>query len=209
LKLTIFGATGRTGKLLVEQALAKGHEVVAFVRNPSKLALHNDWLTLVPGDIQDAAAVTRAVAGAEAVISVLGPSSNKPVFEITRGTGHILAAMRTLNVRRLVISSGAGIRDPNDAPKLLDRLVHLLVRLFSRNVYEDMKQAVAIVRSSDRDWVVVRVPALTDAPPTGKIRAAYVGKGMGLRISRADLAAFMLEQVEQDTYLCKAPAIST
>lgn len=208
MKLTIFGATGRTGQHLVEQALARGHEVTAFTRSPQKLAAYRDRVQIVEGDVQESAAVERAVAGADAVISVLGPTQNIPDYQVTRGTGHILDAMKKHVVRRLVISAGAGVGDPQDAPKLFNKLINVLLKLVSRHVYEDMKRTVHTVRSSDVNWTVVRVPMLTDEPAKGHVKAGYVGKGMGSRITRADLASFMLDQVESDAYLHQAPAIS-
>lgn len=209
MRLAIFGATGRTGRHLVEQALAAGHEVSILVRNLAKVKTQHANLRVLRGDVHDAAQVEQAISGCEAVLSVLGPTENKPTFAISAGTDAIVATMKKQGVRRLVISAGAGVSDPGDAPGPIHRLINLLLKRFSRYVYEDMVQVVAKVRASDLDWTVVRVPMLTDGPRTGNVRVGYVGKGMGMRISRADLAAFMLEQVSDQTYLHKAPAISS
>jgi len=207
-RIAAFGATGRTGKHVVEQALAAGHEVVAFVRTPAKLGIEHARLTVVQGDVQDKAQVSQAIAGVDAVISALGPTENKPTYQVTAGTENIITAMHAHGVRRLVISAGAGVGDPNDAPKIMNHVVNLLLKLVARHVYEDMKQVVEKVRASNLDWVIVRVPMLTDDPPTGVVQVGYVGKGMGMRISRADMAEFMLRQVSDDAYLHKTPAIS-
>lgn len=208
MKLTIFGATGRAGQHLVEQALARGHQVTAFARSPQKLAAYGDRIHIVEGDVQDPAAVEQAVAGADAVVSVLGPTQNTPDYQVTRGTGHILEAMKEQDVRRLIISAGAGVGVPQDEPKLFNKLINVLLKLVSRHVYEDMKRTVDTVRSADVDWTIVRVPMLTDEPAKGDVKAGYVGKGMGPRITRADMASFMLDQVESEAYLHQAPAIS-
>lgn len=208
MEVTIFGATGRSGQLLVQQALARGHAVTAFARSAQKLGALVERVTVVEGDVRDADAVSRAVATAGAVLSVLGPTQNKPDYPITHGTQNILKAMETHGVERLIISAGAGVGDPQDAPGLMNKVINVLLKLFSRHVYEDMKRTVEAVRASDRQWTVVRVPMLTDDPPTGEVKAAYVGKGMGMRISRADMASFMLDQLESDEYVYKAPAIS-
>lgn len=208
MKVTIFGATGRTGQHIVEQALERGHEVTAFVRSPQKLYPYRDRLTIVEGDVQDVGAVREAVAGADAVVSVLGPTENTPDYQVTRGTRHILDAMKAHGVDRLVISAGAGVSDPRDEPRLFNKLINVLLKLFSRHVYEDMKRTVAAVRDSDVDWTIVRVPMLTDDAPKGEVKVGYVGKGMGPRITRADMASFMLDQVDSDAYLHQAPAIS-
>ncbi len=209
MKLAIFGATGKTGQHVVQQALAAGYDVVAFARTPSKLNLHtNEQLSLVQGDIQNAAKVEEAIKGVDAVLSVLGPTTNKPEMAVTTGTQNILAAMHKHDVRRLVISAGAGVRDPRDKPKLIDHLFGLLLWLLSRNAVEDMTQVVKDVRAADLDWTVVRVPRLNDAPAVGKIRIGYLGADVGTQLSRADMADFMLRQVSDQTYLQQAPVIS-
>ena len=208
MKVVVFGATGKTGRHVVEQALAAGHTVVAFARDPSKLNTTHKRLSVVQRDVQNPAQVEQAVAGADAVVSVLGPTHNRPAYEVSKGMANILNAMKNRRVRRLVIAAGAGVGDPNDEPKLINKAISVLLKLVSRNVLEDMKRTVELVRASDRDWVIVRVPRLTDAPRTGKVKAGYVGKGMGLTLSRADMADFMLQQLKGDTYLQKAPAIS-
>jgi putative NADH-flavin reductase len=208
MKLAIFGASGRTGQHLVQQALDARHEVVALIRTPSKLNIQNTRLTLIQGDIQDIVKVEQTIKGVDAVLSVLGPTSNKPDYQVTKGTKNILVAMKKLGVRKLVISAGAGVGDPHDEPKLANKFINILLKIMARYVYEDMKQVVDLVRASDVDWVIVRVPMLTDAPATGSIKIGYVGKGMGSRISRADMAAFILKQLDDNTYLHHAPAIS-
>lgn len=208
MKIAVFGGTGRTGAHVVQQALDAGHEVVALARTPSKVSIQHDKLTIVQGDIQDAAAVEKTVQGVDAVVSVLGPVSNTPDYIISQGTNHIINAMKKQNVKRLVISAGAGVRDPKDTPGLLDKFVALLLNLVSKHVVEDMRRVVQQVRNSDRDWTVVRVPMLTDQPPTGDLIVSYVGQGMKPRLSRADMASFMLKQLQDDTYVRQAPAIS-
>ncbi len=208
MKLAILGATGKTGRHLLEQALAQGHAVTVLARNPDKLALRDDRLNIVQGDIQDAAKVAQAVAGADAVLSVLGPTSNKPELAISRGMDNILAAMRQHGVQRLIQSAGAGVRDPQDTPTLVHAFFGGLVRLLSPNVVADMVQVVEKVRASGLDWTIVRAPMLTEDAATGRVREGYVGKDIGPRLARADMADFMLKQLEDQTWLGKAPAIS-
>ncbi|GAB4521836.1 MAG: NAD(P)H-binding protein [Anaerolineae bacterium] len=207
MKVAVFGGTGKTGQHIVEQALAAGHEVVALARTPSKFTHQHPNLTVVQGDITQVDCVEKVIQGTDAVVSVLGPSSNKPEFTISKGTDHMLAAMRKHNVRRIIISAGAGVRDPKDKPKMVDRVFGALLNIVSKNVVADMKQVVDKVRSSDRDWTVVRVPMLTDQEPQGTLKVGYVGD-ITPRIARADMAAFMLQQLDNPTYIHKAPAIS-
>ncbi|MFO7678849.1 MAG: NAD(P)H-binding protein, partial [Chloroflexota bacterium] len=103
MKLTIFGATGGTGQELVRLALAEGHDVVAYVRTPAKLTVTHERLRVVQGEMSEAAKISQAVAGADAVLSALGPTSNKPERPLTQGMQHIVASMKEEGVRRLIV----------------------------------------------------------------------------------------------------------
>jgi nucleoside-diphosphate-sugar epimerase len=208
MKLTILGATGRTGRHVIEQALDGGHTVVAFARTPGKLDIEHEALSVVQGDIFEPDAVSEAVAGSDAIISVLGPTSNKPTYTISRGIEHVLDAMKEHGVKRLVQSVGAGVRFSQDEPGLLDRIIGFLLILFSRYVYEDMVRTATKIAASDRDWTLVRVPMLTDAEPRGDVKVGYLGQGTGPRVSRADMARFVLRIVEEGSYVHEAPVIS-
>jgi len=207
MKLAIFGGTGKTGQHLINHALKDGHEVVALARTPSKVTVKSDRLRVIQGDILDVASVEAAIQGADAVLSVLGPSNNKPDFTISKGMDNILSAMGKHGVRRLIISAGAGVRDPQDQPKLIDKIAGFALKVISRNVVADMQAVVDKVRASDRDWTIVRVPMLTDEPSRKTLKVGYVGD-ISPRISREDMAVFMLRQVQDNTHLRKAPAIS-
>lgn len=208
MKIAVFGGTGRTGKHIIDQALAKGYEVNVLARTPDKLSTDKTRLVVIQGDVKNAADVEQTIRGADAVLSALGPTSNEPTFEVSQGMENIKTAMRNQNITRLIISAGAGVGDPNDEPKLVNHLINFLLKLMAKNVLADMKKVVKMVRASDLDWTVVRLPMLTDDPKTGQVKVGYVGKGMGPRITRADTADFMLSQVEDKTYLHKSPAIS-
>ena len=133
MKIAVFGATGQTGKHLVEQALAAGHEVVAFARTPSKLQANHERLSIVTGDAQDLASVERAVAGVDAAVSALGPTANAPDYQVARGMGNILVAMKNKGVRRLVVAAGAGVEDPQDRPTLVNKAIKLLLLAAARH----------------------------------------------------------------------------
>ena len=208
MQLAIFGGTGKTGRLVVEQALAAGQHVTVLARNPAKLTTQNPNLRIVQGDVQDPAQVLAAITGADAVISALGPTSNKPLFEVSKGMNNIIAAMRQAGVKRLIVTAGAGVREEMDQPKLADKLIVRALKLFNGNVYSDMLRVVEQVKASGLDWTVVRAPMLTDDPATGHVRAGGVGKDIGTRLSRADFAAFLLAQVNNPQWVGKAPAIS-
>lgn len=207
--VAIFGGSGKTGRHLVQQALASGYRVAVLARSPDKLEhLQHDRLRIVQGDVLDAVAVSATVEGAEAVLSTLGPTKNTPDHQVSRGTAHIIAAMREHGVRRVVVSAGAGVGGEGDEPKLINHLISFALKLAARHVLDDMTRTVAAVRASDLDWTVVRVPMLTDDPATGSVRVGHVGVNTGPRIARADMARFMLEQVDDRAHLRASPVIS-
>lgn len=211
MKLTIFVPTGATGKQLIEQSLATGNQVVAFARNPSKIVASHERLTIVQGELTDTAAMERAISGAYAVISVLGPRPQEDINgkPLTHGMQNILAAMRKTGVRRLIISSTPSASDTNDLPDFKIKVLVAVVKSAMRPAYEEIVNIARMVRESDTDWTIVRVSLLNNNPGSGRIRAGYIGKKqVGTNISRVDLAAFMLKQVEDTTYLRQAPAIS-
>ena len=193
----------------MEQALTSGNEVVAYVRDPSKLGIVHEHLSIVQGELSDAALIERAVSGADAVISVLGPrggSKNKP---LTEGMQNIIAAMKKQGVRRLIITSTLSAKDPNDMPEFKARVLVGLVKLTMNATYEEIVSVAEAVRASDLDWTIVRLTMLNNKPKSGKVRAGYLGRGeVGTWISRADIADFMLSQIEDVKYMRQAPAIS-
>lgn len=208
MKLTIFGASGKTGIPLTEQALAAGHEVTAFVRDPNKLPIRHERLTVIQGDAADAAAVERAVAGADAVISALGPTPTAPKGIHTTATRNIVAAMKKQGVRRLVSLTGAGVAAPEDQPKLVNHIIKLALKTLAGDVLRDGEGHAKVIQSSDLDWVIVRGPVLQDGPHTGNIKVGWVGVNTGTKINRPDLAEFMLKQATDNSYLRKLPMVS-
>lgn len=211
MKVAIFGAAGRTGVPLVKQALAEGHEVVAFVRSPEKLREQqgtHERLHVIQGDAKDPGAIAKAVAGADAVISVLGYVRGSDKDVQTRATENIVAAMRKHGVKRLVSLAGAGVRDPKDEPRLFDRAIVGLMKVVAKDVLEDAKRHAEVIRKSGLDWVIVRGPMLTDGPKTDNYRVGYVGRDSGSRLSRADLADFLLKQMTDTAHLHTAPMVS-
>lgn len=208
MKLIIFGATGRTGLQLVTQALAAGHEVTAFVRNPSKLTVTHPKLKTITGDLSNAKTVASAIQGQDAVLSALGPIKNSPKDMMAVAARNIIAGMNAAGVRRLITLTGAGVAQPGDEPKLFNRFMSLMLNTFARDVLTDSSAHAQIVRDSSLDWTIVRVPMLTDGPRSGKTRSGMVGINDGSRISRADVAAFMLEQLKPGSATHNAPVVS-
>lgn len=208
MKLAIFGASGRTGKPLVEQALAQGHEVRALVRDPAKLPLQHERLLLISGDAMNAADVAGTIEGTDAVLSALGQTKGSPKDLQTVATRHMVAAMKAHGVARVISLTGAGVRDPNDQPKLVDRVFGLLLAVAARDVLRDANAHAEVLRGSGLAYTLVRGPRLTEGPRTGVYKVGYVGKDSGTQVSRADIADFMLRQLTDDAWVYKAPMVS-
>ena len=206
----MFGATGRIGRHVVEQAVAHGHAVVAFVRDPSRLSLPAERLTVVTGDVGDPSAVEAAVDGADAVISAIGPKHNTAAEadRVVDGMRNVLAAMERHGVRRLVNLSGGAIRVPGERKPPADAVASAVVRLLARHVVAAKQREFDLIRRSAVDWVAVRPPRVIDGPLTGSYRAGDVALGPRSRISNRDVADFLLRQLTDDTYVRQAPFVS-
>ena len=219
MRLAIFGPTGGTGRRLVERAIAEGHDVTAFARNPSKVAARHERLHIVVGDAFDPASVREAVAGNEAVICVLGsrtPSNplhprrpGDPNGVTSAGTENIIAAMKEHGLRRLVCQTAWGVGESRQDPGFAGAFfMNVLVPPLLRDEYADKEAQEKIVAESDLDWVIVRPMILTNGPWTNDYRTdVNLKPGRRPYISRADVAAFLLNQLTDDTFVRKTPAI--
>lgn len=206
MKLIIFGATGTVGRHLVDQALAQGHQVTAFARRPSALELDHPNLTRRAGDVLDRDAVADAVRGHDAVLIALGAGRKGTIRTV--GTRHIVHAMRRQGLRRLVCQSTLGAGDSRGTLNFFWK--HIMFGLLLRQAYADHEAQEAVVRQSDLDWIIVRPAAFTDGPSTGAYKHGFppTEKHLTLKVSRADVAGFMLRQLAGDTYLHQSPGLS-
>jgi putative NADH-flavin reductase len=162
MRITVFGATGRTGRPLVARALDRGHEVVAFARSAAKVDREDPDLGVVEGDAYTGEGVAEAVAGADAVVSVLGQTDEGPDDLLTMAGENVLDAMDEAGDDRFVTLVGAGVRKKGESVTLSDRVMGALLKLLARQVLEDARTHVEQVRATDLDWTVVRAPRLTD-----------------------------------------------
>jgi putative NADH-flavin reductase len=199
MQLAIFGATGRNGALLLEQALQAGHEVTAIVRNPDRLpspAPPN--LRVVVADVMDPAAIAPGLVGADAVILAIGPPGRAPSTVMTDSARSIIAAMRDAGTVRLIAISGSMVDDTGDGP-FFRYLAKPMTRRIYRGAYEDMQRAEDEIHRSGLEWTIMRPPRLTDKPATGHYRTA-IDRNLGaFTVSRADLAACTLAIVNDAT----------
>lgn len=222
MQLFIVGANGGIGAQLVEQALARGHRVTAFVRVPEKVGRTHERLTVVGGDPLDAEQLCQALPGHDVVLSAIGPSPRpRPSFTASRknmsaGNGHgeraaqsvhrdlahsLVPAMESAAVRRLVAVSSAFLFPDSLIPAVFGRLLF-------RDTVNDVADMERMIVTSRLKWTIVRPPELTDGSRTEKYRVKD-GQlpGFGFRVSRADVAHFMLEEVQASSHLCKVVGV--
>ncbi|GAA4601553.1 putative NADH-flavin reductase [Actinoplanes octamycinicus] len=205
MKITVFGASGRTGTQVVRQACEEGHEVTAVVRDPARLAFADPRLRVVRAELDDAGAIAAAVAGRDAAISALGPRGRGPTTVCSDGVAAIMTAMRAHGVRRLVVVSNSGMHVDGEDGAFTRHLVKPLLMRVLAHGYADMRRMEDLVMASELDWTVVRPPMLTNGPRTGAARMAF-GRNLrgGRTVSRADLADRILYLLT-DGYAMWAP----
>lgn len=208
MKILIIGATRGIGLQLLEQALAEGHTVTVLARDPQRLSMRHDRLRVLKGDILDAPSVARATVGQETVCCCVGIRPTvKPVNVFSAGTQNILDAMKKEGVKRLICVTGIGAGDSrNHGGLLYDKIFQPLVL---KTIYEDKDRQETLIKASDVDWVIVRPGFLTNGPARGRYRVLtdLVGITAG-KISRADVAGFMLDQLTSNRYLKRTPLLT-
>jgi uncharacterized protein YbjT (DUF2867 family) len=208
LKILVIGATGGTGRLIVSQALAQGHEVTALVRSPEK-GRELTGAKLFVGDARDEATLRIALKGQQIVISALGTpvSPFREVTLLSTATQALVTAMKAENVPRLICITGIGAGDSKGHGGFL--FDHLILPLLLRKVYADKNRQEDIVRKSGLDWVIVRPAVLNNKPSRDTIRAlTNLSDFHGGTISREDVAKFSLHQALSDTWLEHSPLIT-
>ena len=208
MKLFVLGATGPTGLQIVRQALAQGHQVTAFVRDPARLAFTDKNLKVVTGSLPgDARALEQALRGHDAVISSLGLHNALKAHHFSENNMRVLVpAMEKQGVRRLIIVSANGVGDTHRHAPLLPRIMY---RLLLADIFADKKAGEDIVRASSLDWTFAYPTLLTNGPRTGNYRAGERLELKGMpKISRADVADFVLRQLKDPAFLKKGAVIS-
>ncbi len=208
MKLAVVGATGRTGGLIVTQALNAGHQVKILARNPEKLGTLRSQVTAVQGNVTDPFAVDRLVEGSDVVLSSLGHARDSPRDVLSVAADHIIAAMRRFGVRRLVVLASVAVRDSEDHPTSFQRLLDRVVERAMGTLALDDAAAGRTITSSELDWTIVRAVFLTNGPRTARIKVGHFSRGAGTRISRADAADFMLACAVEGQHVRSCPLIS-
>jgi putative NADH-flavin reductase len=205
-RLLILGATGPTGRLLVERALEEGHDVTALVRDPKRLSIADPHLAIATGDATESRSLESVLPHQGAVLSALGAGNSLRSEIASRAMSALIPAMLAQRVLRVIFLSAFGVGETFEQASLVQRLVY---RTLLRQIFADKAKADAMLRASALDWTLVYPTLLTNGSRTGSYRAGerLSMKGMA-KISRADVAAFMLAQLSSDEWLRRIAVVS-
>ena len=213
MKIALFGANGGTGRVLTAQALEAGHQVTAVTRHPETFGITHERLRIVTGDATDAASVSAAIAGQDAVLSTLGvPFGKDPITLYSVGAGNIVAGMAEHGVRRLACVSSSAV-DPHDDAEEGWLFNHVLqpyvVNGIGKTTYDDMRRMEDGVRASDLDWTIARPSGLFAAAAVSDYRVSANEHLSGRYTSRADLADFLLRLATGTEFVHETPEVRT
>ncbi len=208
MKITLFGATGKTGKYLINEALKRGFDITVFAR--SATPFEEPRVRVVRGDLADMALLREAIRGSDAVISALGPTSfpHPKDLPITCATEAIISAMGLEDVQRLIaVSTGTAV-DPGDGSDWKIWLPALVIKYAMRSTYDDIVGLAQAIRNSNLDWTMVRAAVLKSDPASRINIGLYGHTKHSWTVNREDLAIFMLDQISRDDFVRQAPGIS-
>jgi putative NADH-flavin reductase len=207
MNLLVIGATGRTGREVVAQALDQGHGVTAFARNPADITRQHERLKIVRGDVLDYASLESVVQSQDAVVSALGARTHGRTTVLSEGTKNVIGVMERHGVRRFICESSLGVGD--SAGQIGWLFDWLMLPLWLRHIYRDKEVQEQAIKQSRLDWTIVRPALLTNGPRTGvyQVGETYNRSSIVPRISRADVADFMLKQLTDDTFVRKAAGL--
>lgn len=207
MKLLIFGSTGTIGRQLVTQALEQGHTVTAFARQPGALPdMQHQQLRIHQGDVLTSASVEKAMKGQDAVLCALGAGRKGTVR--SEGTRNIINAMEKAGVKRMICQTTLGAGDSQGNLNFFWK--YIMFGLLLKEAMKDHELQEQYIMRSPVDWTIVRPAAFTDGEATGTYQHGFsaADKSISLKISRADVAAFMLNQLTTTDYLRKTPGLS-
>lgn len=207
MKIVVFGSTGGTGLALLQQAIQRGHQVIAFARDQQKISSLDPRLNVIQGDVLDVNAVRLAVAGADAVVSALGVRLGQvPGTVRSDGTRNIVNALLTVGVKRFISVSTIGIGDSRDRLSLVGRF--LLPRIIGAERIKEAERQEDIICQSNLKWTTFRPARLVDRPTPGGYKIGIdLNTGFSSKIARVDLAMALLDQLGSDEFIGKCPSV--
>lgn len=209
-KIALFGASGSTGGEFLQLALNAGFNVNALVRNPEKITTKTNKLTIIQGDVLNATDVQKTVQGSDIVVSLFGHVKGSEEWLQTNGTKNIISAMKLFGVPKIISLSGGGLPFPEkDEPKIADKIIRTIMKIVVPKILNDAIAHHKVLAESGLNWTIVRGARLTNDPKSNQYKVGWVGLNATTITSRADLADFILKQVDDDTFDGQMPFVSS
>ena len=211
MRIVIFGATGGIGRHALQHALAKGHEVVAYARNPNKIKTKHPRLTITKGELTDYEAMRDAIRGCDAVVWTVGVSMKRHYEGMPALDGHklLLKAMKETGVKRLVDWGTPSVKFGQDKQSFITVFPSIAAAIFFPKSKKEMIAIGDLLKQSDLDWTLVRFMQPTDKEAIGRVKVSFGDKSIKMAVTRNDIAKFMIDQVESDEYIRSMPIIGS
>ncbi len=208
-KIALFGGSGQTGTAFLKKALEAGYRVQALARTPSKITENHPQLTIIQGDVLVKNDVEKCIESCDVVVSLFGHVKDSPEWLQTNGTKNIVEVMNRAGIQKIVSLSGGGLPYPSkDEPKFADKMIRFIMKVAVPKILNDAIEHHKVLEESGLDWIIVRGPRLSNDPEKGSYRVGWVGVNAGTKIARADLADFILKQVDDERFIREMPFVS-
>jgi putative NADH-flavin reductase len=210
MRIAVFGASGAIGRLFVNLALKEGHEVQQYSRRKDGLP-ESEKAKIIVGELTDYERVKEGIKGTNAVVSFLGPALKRsyPGTPITTGHENIIRAMKELGVARFITIATPAVRFEKDRTSVATVLPKFMARLFLPKPYKEIVAAGELTKTSGLDWTVVRFIAPINGEPTGKVKVTFGDKKIGFKITRTDIAGFVLNELSNGQFVKSMPIIGS
>ena len=208
--IAILGITGRTGIQLCSQLLEKQYKIKALVRNSAKIHLQHSNLEVIVGNVENLSDLNKLVQGSDAVISVLGHAKNTPPRFQTNVMEQLIAVMKANECKRIIVLTGSGVPFEYDQNTFANIFINFFIKNLAKNRFRDGMLQCEVLKNSNLDWTVVRTPILTNNKTiTLNYYRGYKAPGFLNYISRANVAHFIVEEMEKNNFIQKSPFIWT
>jgi putative NADH-flavin reductase len=209
MRLALFGATGRAGGAILRESSAAGHDVRVLARSPGALGQAGPPVTAIAGDVRDTAAAGRAIDGADAVVSAVGGTQPGNLAVLEQGTASILAAMRRYGVRRLIVIQGFHLPFSGDPQNAGADAMRSMLRLWNRHLSTDTYRMAEVLRQSDLDWTLIRMPRLSAGPLGEGYRTGLLSLGPWSSVTTGQVSHFALTCLVSGGFVREAPMIAS
>jgi len=212
MKVVIFGATGFSGKAILDETLKQGYEVTILVRDKTRININHENLTVIKGDVMNAKTIALLLSNKDAVIQCLGiggKGDGKPNSFVSDATKLIVEEMEKQGCRRLIALSNVGAGNSIAfQPWFFTKVILPYFMKWLQVIIDDKNRMEPIIMNSKLDWTIVRCPNIVDKIAKGNCNATLDGKGLKLSVTLGDMATFVVNQLVDTTFSRQAPSIS-